>query len=166
MGQVIRDHVRRQVQIIICDEAMGINIEKSILNASIRLRKQRSDPTFSDETFVRLYKCIAIGLINNMKNPKTCIIDRLNTGELLTSELAHYPPDVLFPNGPYAEKKKFIDSKKMNMLTKIEDVPDGMFQCSKCKSYKTTYYQLQTRSADEPMTNFHSCINCGKRWKT
>ena len=30
---------------------------------------------------------------------------------------------------------------------------------------KCTYYQLQTRSADEPMTTFVTCINCGNRWK-
>ena len=27
-----------------------------------------------------------------------------------------------------------------------------MFKCSKCKHRKTTFYQKQTRSADEPMT--------------
>jgi len=39
------------------------------------------------------------------------------------------------------------------------------FQCGKCKQRKTTYYQMQTRSADEPMTTFVSCVNCGNRWK-
>ena len=39
------------------------------------------------------------------------------------------------------------------------------FICGKCKSSNCTYYQLQTRSADEPMTTFVSCQNCGKRWK-
>ena len=46
-----------------------------------------------------------------------------------------------------------------------EDIADGLFQCSKCKSKKTTYYSLQTRSADEPMTNFITCTNCDNRWK-
>jgi transcription elongation factor S-II len=30
----------------------------------------------------------------------------------------------------------------------------GLFWCGKCKKNKTTYYQLQTRGADEPMTTF------------
>ncbi|KAF9927959.1 RNA polymerase II elongation factor [Linnemannia zychae] len=40
-----------------------------------------------------------------------------------------------------------------------------MFKCGKCKGRKTRYYQMQTRSADEPMTTFVTCINCDNRWK-
>ena len=42
----------------------------------------------------------------------------------------------------------------------------GEFTCSKCKGTKTTHYQMQTRSADEPMTVFVRCLTCGKRWRT
>eukprot|EP00191_Tetraselmis_sp_GSL018_P020298 CAMPEP_0177592068 /NCGR_PEP_ID=MMETSP0419_2-20121207/8351_1 /TAXON_ID=582737 /ORGANISM="Tetraselmis sp., Strain GSL018" /LENGTH=309 /DNA_ID=CAMNT_0019082887 /DNA_START=328 /DNA_END=1254 /DNA_ORIENTATION=+ len=38
------------------------------------------------------------------------------------------------------------------------------FQCAKCKQRKTRYFQMQTRSADEPMTTFVTCVNCGNRW--
>lgn len=38
------------------------------------------------------------------------------------------------------------------------------WQCNGCKMRKCTYYELQTRSADEPMTIFIHCLNCGKRW--
>jgi len=41
----------------------------------------------------------------------------------------------------------------------------SLFTCSRCKSIKTTSTQKQTRSADEPMTVFVFCLNCGKRWK-
>ena len=46
-----------------------------------------------------------------------------------------------------------------------DDVCEGIFQCRKCGSKKTTYYSLQTRSADEPMTNFITCVACKNRWK-
>ncbi|ORY33014.1 transcription factor S-II, central domain-domain-containing protein [Naematelia encephala] len=39
------------------------------------------------------------------------------------------------------------------------------FKCGKCGARKTTYYQMQTRSADEPMTTFVTCTNCKNRWK-
>lgn len=37
--------------------------------------------------------------------------------------------------------------------------------CGNCKQRKVSYTQAQTRSADEPMTTFCECMNCGKRWK-
>lgn len=38
--------------------------------------------------------------------------------------------------------------------------------CSSCKrKTQCDYYQLQTRSADEPMTTFVTCLECDKRWK-
>ena len=40
-----------------------------------------------------------------------------------------------------------------------------MFTCYKCKSTNCSYYQLQTRSADEPMTTYVTCLECGQRWK-
>uniref|UniRef100_A0A8R1YGH9 Transcription elongation factor S-II n=1 Tax=Pristionchus pacificus TaxID=54126 RepID=A0A8R1YGH9_PRIPA len=37
--------------------------------------------------------------------------------------------------------------------------------CGKCGKKNCTYTQLQTRSADEPMTTFVFCMECGNRWK-
>merc|ERR1719464_2294149 len=41
----------------------------------------------------------------------------------------------------------------------------GMFTCGKCKGTRTTYFQMQTRSSDEPMTTFVTCLTCSNRWK-
>merc|ERR1719282_219225 len=41
----------------------------------------------------------------------------------------------------------------------------GMFTCGKCKGTRTTYFQMQTRSSDEPMTTFVTCLTCNNRWK-
>ena len=40
----------------------------------------------------------------------------------------------------------------------------GFIKCSKCKSAEVDVEQKQTRSADEPMTLFALCTNCGSRW--
>lgn len=40
-----------------------------------------------------------------------------------------------------------------------------MFKCGKCGHNKTFHFQAQTRSADEPMTNFLECVQCGNEWK-
>ena len=43
--------------------------------------------------------------------------------------------------------------------------PSSRMQCGKCKVFKVAYTQAQTRAADEPMTTFCECMNCGNRWK-
>ena len=47
---------------------------------------------------------------------------------------------------------------------------DGTFRCTRCSmdrrpACRTTYYQLQTRGADEPMTIFITCHECGRNWR-
>lgn len=39
--------------------------------------------------------------------------------------------------------------------------------CPKCEHPRAYFMQLQTRSADEPMTTFYKCCNaqCGHRWR-
>ncbi|KAJ3277376.1 RNA polymerase II elongation factor [Borealophlyctis nickersoniae] len=46
-----------------------------------------------------------------------------------------------------------------------EEAETDQFLCSRCHKRKCSYTQMQTRSADEPMTTFVKCLNCGKRWK-
>ena len=63
------------------------------------------------------------------------------------------------------------DWKNKNRAVILKDIgldpsKGGEFTCRKCNGNKTTHYALQTRSADEPMTLFVTCLTCGKRWKT
>uniref|UniRef100_A0A1I8AIR6 DNA-directed RNA polymerase subunit n=1 Tax=Steinernema glaseri TaxID=37863 RepID=A0A1I8AIR6_9BILA len=72
---------------------------------------------------------------------------------------------------------KLMASKRYLTLKKVDDVLGGSAawnnaattkeQCQKC-SHDTAYFtQIQTRSADEPMTTFYRCANpsCGETWK-
>jgi transcription elongation factor S-II len=75
------------------------------------------------------------------------------------------------------EAQKVIEGKRLDWEQANEDrinemcgikgelLRASLFTCSRCKSTKTTSTQKQTRSADEPMTVFVLCMNCGKRWK-
>ncbi|KAJ7485110.1 hypothetical protein B0H11DRAFT_2018154 [Mycena galericulata] len=52
-----------------------------------------------------------------------------------------------------------------NALGAEEEAETTAFRCSKCKQNKCRYRQVQTRSADEPMTTYITCVNCNNRWK-
>ncbi|XP_070260437.1 transcription elongation factor A protein 3 isoform X1 [Myotis yumanensis] len=52
-----------------------------------------------------------------------------------------------------------------HQMAKTGGTTTGLFQCKKCKKKNCTYNQVQTRSADEPMTTFVLCNECGNRWK-
>ncbi|XP_061920233.1 transcription elongation factor A protein 3 isoform X2 [Entelurus aequoreus] len=52
-----------------------------------------------------------------------------------------------------------------HQMAKTGGTSTDLLQCGKCKKRNCTYNQVQTRSADEPMTTFVLCNECGNRWK-
>lgn len=65
------------------------------------------------------------------------------------------------------KKAKFEMMHKLASGKKnIETVPEGSYTCRRCRSKRIVTIQKQTRSADEPMTCFHTCVECDNRWKS
>ncbi|ORD95161.1 TFS2 [Enterospora canceri] len=62
------------------------------------------------------------------------------------------------------DRKIMEESLKASTKADIQ-AETTMFKCSKCKKNKCRYYQMQTRSCDEPMTTFVRCTECGHNWK-
>uniref|UniRef100_A0A3P8V598 Transcription elongation factor A (SII), 3 n=1 Tax=Cynoglossus semilaevis TaxID=244447 RepID=A0A3P8V598_CYNSE len=52
-----------------------------------------------------------------------------------------------------------------HQMAKTGGTTTDLLQCEKCRKKNCTYNQMQTRSADEPMTTFVLCNECGYRWK-
>jgi len=142
-----------------------MNIEKAIFNWCVKTTK---NPSWENTLFIRKYKQKVASLVFNMKRDEAFIFERILEGEIKTHKLPYMLPDELWPGGPWAtiQQELKLNALKMDLANDRLNDYSGMFPCPKCKSDKTTYYQLQTRSADEPMTTFHTCIKCGKRWKT
>jgi len=63
------------------------------------------------------------------------------------------------------EAQEIRDSGNIALQEKMVEAVEGEFVCSKCKSNKTTFFQLQTRRADEGITTFIQCVQCRRRWK-
>ncbi|XP_015604882.1 transcription elongation factor S-II [Cephus cinctus] len=59
-------------------------------------------------------------------------------------------------------KKEAINDAQ---LATVQGTKTELLKCGKCKKRNCTYNQVQTRSADEPMTTFVLCNECGNRWK-
>ncbi len=92
------------------------------------------------------------------------LLVRLKERELSMADLARLDDMELFPeNWKRLQDLQTIREQKL-LEGKIAAATD-MFKCNRCGKRETTYYEMQTRSADEPMTIFITCINCGKKWK-
>jgi len=162
----LRAHVRSQFQGFFPEGVFAGNLEKCVLNKSLRWANTTGTPaTFENREFKIMYKCTALGLIGNFKrNPK--LIEQYREG-VLPKMILSLKPEQLEPNGLVAETQFKLKTKELQIEAgkrRHEDY-NGMFKCGKCKSKKTDYYQLQTRSADEPMTTYVTCKECGNRWK-
>ncbi|CAJ2500200.1 Uu.00g030530.m01.CDS01 [Anthostomella pinea] len=57
------------------------------------------------------------------------------------------------------------ENMKKAQVPMVEKSISDTLECSSCHKKMVSYTQAQTRSADEPMTTFCECMNCGKRWK-
>lgn len=141
----------------------GKKIEKGIFNYAISLAKKKNIVRkWENKVFVMLYKNRLRTIFTNLKNDnvkKKIIEKKINIKEF--SNMRHQE---ICP-----EKWKLLIEAKIKRdksLTSINlSAATDEFKCYKCKKSKCTYYQLQTRSADEPMTTFVNCLVCGNRWK-
>jgi transcription elongation factor S-II len=64
--------------------------------------------------------------------------------------------------------KTIIEKQKLKFKAAYEIKQVSMtdtIKCGKCKNNKISYYELQTRSGDEAITQFYNCIICGHKWK-
>ena len=95
-------------------------------------------------------------------NPNnTYILDGLSNGTIDVYDLPYLRLHILNKQKwePITKRLEHIEFKKNNMAT------TDIYQCRKCKKRKCTIRQMQTRSADEPMTTFVKCVECGTEWK-
>ena len=63
------------------------------------------------------------------------------------------------------EKEKKVDEVRTDWQEKHGQVTEGVYKCRVCGGRKTIQHEQQTRSADDPMTLFITCLNCKNTWR-
>lgn len=156
-------------------QKMALNIERGIFNSALMIYKlENSNDNTWNPFFQSIYINKASSIINNI-NPNHKIGNKYLLQRVLNKEvdeflLAELPPKMLFPEkwNEYISTHgdELLQEKQRQLIMQPDTTKtEGMFTCGKCKSKKTTYYQLQTKSADESLTTFVTCLNCNNRWK-
>ena len=166
MNNVTRDFVIKRLSELLelpVDDVICVNMEKNILNHSI---SHCEDAAWENHKFVNIYKHKFLQIQYNLRKSPELKLSILNKN-VKTKEVIEMDPEKLWFDGPRAKQieHKIHSDLRKQALVKEAINQEGFFKCGRCKSLKTTYFQMQTRSADEPMTVFVSCLNCGKNWK-
>ena len=153
---------------IISDDDIVRLIEKGIFNFACAVsQKRKIVKKWENKVFCKIYVNKARSLYSNLKTDSYIknqnLFKKLESLEVTPIKLAFMTPQELFPE----HWKRMMDEKYNKDKYLFEEVQamTDQFKCGRCKSRKCTYYELQTRSADEPTTIFVTCLNCGKRWK-
>lgn len=146
---MLRDVILQKITAILNDEKKSINIEKSIYNFCVE--QNNTSASWEDTVFVFMYIQRANDVLLHLSENsefKRKVLDRIvKTKDVGFMKPCEFNPDM------WSDEKSAVE------------VEDGIFTCKKCGKSKTTFYSLQTRSSDEPMTNFITCVTCNNRWK-
>jgi transcription elongation factor S-II len=113
------------------------------------------------------YKNRVRSRISNLKDSKNIELrGNFIRGAIPANRLAKMTPEEMASDEMKKLREKFVkESINDAQLATVQGTKTEMLKCGKCKKKNCTYNQLQTRSADEPMTTFVLCNNCGNRWK-
>jgi transcription elongation factor S-II len=159
-----RTNIRSKINDILHNENISTNLEKGIYNWTLKEAANRKVIKKWDNLyFIEIYESRLRSVYLNLKNnPK--LLELILSENVRAHEIAFMTHQEMNPEkwAVLIDKKNKEDQNKYEV--KIEAATDT-FTCRKCRSKKCTYNQAQTRSADEPMTTFVSCIDCGNRWK-
>ena len=165
-----RTNVRKEFQKTFKEDWIYINIEKGIYNSTIDKCKRRNE--FCDPceqwsrifllTYQQVFKSVYSNICGNIHNP--VLLEKVRDRKILPHQLAFMTARELFPE----KWSQLLDEqqKRADALNELEvGKTTDQYRCGRCGNRKCTYYELQIRSADEPMTIFITCTQCGNQWK-
>ena len=159
---LFRSNIKQKLNDILKDEKNSNNMEKGIFNYSLKeADRHKIVKKWDNKHFVQIYVDRLRSIVLNLKGE---LIQHINDGTIKPHIIAFMTHQELAPE----KWAKLIETKSKRDLNKFEtniSAATDTFTCRKCKGNQCTYYQMQTRSADEPMTTFVTCLLCSTRFK-
>lgn len=165
----VREEVRRLLEQIGLTNVQATDMEIGIFNSTIDYATKQEIPiTWQCDLFKDIYIARARSIYMNVK-PDSYIKNKDLIKRILRMEMKPHDVAFLKAEGLFPEKwQSILEKETMLNQSAYENTQMSMttdITCGKCKKNRITYYELQTRSADEPMTCFYRCLTCGNRWK-
>jgi transcription elongation factor S-II len=149
---------------------IATELEKHLLNMIVQLCKTSGiDVDWANKIFWNTYRDKAISLYENLRTDgyvrnKHNWAEKLLSGEVDAKTFVEMPAEEMCPSRWKEALDKIIETD-IKLYSKDLSASIYMY-CSRCKKKsKCDYYQMQTRSADEPMTTFVTCLECDREWK-
>jgi transcription elongation factor S-II len=155
--------MRARLALLVHDDLFAENLERGIFNFAIEeATAKRVIKKWDKPQFVCIYMDRMRSIWSNLRSP--ALLAQIAAREITPQALAFATHQELAPDmwRPLVEKKIARDKSKLS--TEAHATTD-FFTCKKCRSKKCSHYELQTRSADEPMTIFITCLECGTHWR-
>ena len=101
---------------------------------------------------------------NKYKNMVYEVVEYIKNGSKILDAMKELKEGRLLYNHPAFNEVKFKQQEQDEFIMNPFQVEEGVLKCPKCGQCRTFSYSKQTRSADEPMTTFATCMNCKHKW--
>ena len=150
-----KDEINNLEQEIYISALHNANVKYIIKDWSIKLFEQ---------LYMSNLRKITSNLHSHSYVKNTELIQRYKNKEVTFKDISQMDHYTLFES-KWKERIEHQKNIEMRQLEGNKSMATEQFLCTRCFKRECTYYEMQTRSADEPMTIFINCLNCGKNWR-
>jgi len=161
------DILRKKLKI---PELQAKDLEIGVFNATIDYAKNYGiQLSWKSQILLDTYINISRSIYSNIKKDSYIGNKNLHKRMLKNKEFHPHMLPYMQYHDIFPERWKDIIEKNQRRFKAAYEIKlvamSDMITCSRCKSKKVSYYELQTRSGDEASTLFMNCLICGKKWK-